>query len=150
MPQSLSQVVLHATFSTRDRTPWLDEELRPSVFAYLASVLHSQRHVPILIGGHEDHVHLLFGLSRTVSIADTIKHTKVASSLWMKSEFAHRKDFAWQNGYGVFAVAYPTIDSVKEYISNQDDHHRKLSFQDEFRRFMHENGISFDERYVWD
>ena len=120
------------------------------MFAYLATVIKSDGHVPILVGGHDDHVHILFGLARTISIADMIKHTKVSSSMWIKEQFENRSDFGWQAGYGAFGVAYSSINSVMAYISNQDDHHREFSFQDEFRTLMEENGIGYDERYVWD
>ena len=150
MPQSLAQVIVHGVFSTKHRTPWLDEELRKSLFAYLATVIKSDGHVPILIGGHDDHVHILLGLSRTVTIADMIKHTKTSSSSWIKSKFAHRPDFAWQSGYGAFSVSYMSIDAAMAYISNQDEHHGNLSYQDEFRKLMAENGVEIDERYVWD
>ena len=149
MSQSLSQVIVHGVFSTKHRTTWLDENLRQSLFAYLATVLKSKGHVPILIGGHDDHVHILIGLARTVSISDMIKHTKVTSSAWIKEEFNIR-DFGWQNGYGAFSVSHSSIPQVKAYISNQDEHHEKWSFQDEFRKLMAENGIAFDEKYVWD
>ena len=93
MSQSLSQVIVHGVFSTKHRTPWLDAELRESLFAYIATIMKSQGHVPIIVGGHDDHIHMLFGLSRTVSISDTLKHTKIHSSLWLKQEFENRKDF---------------------------------------------------------
>jgi REP element-mobilizing transposase RayT len=150
MSQSLSQIIVHGVFSTKHRTPWLDKELRKSLFAYIATILKSKGHVPILIGGHDDHIHMLFGLARTESIADTIKHTKVNSSVWIKEEFENLQDFAWQGGYGAFSVSYQSIGSAMAYISNQDEHHKKMSFQDEFRQLMAEHGIAIDERYVWD
>lgn len=150
MPQSLSQVIIHVVFSTKHRTPWLDEDLRKSLFAYISTVLKSDGHIPIIVGGHEDHVHILLGLARTVSIADMVKHIKVSSSVWLKGQFENRKDFAWQSGYGAFGVAYGSMNSAIAYISNQEDRHRKLSFQEEFRKLMEENGLAIDERYAWD
>jgi putative transposase len=150
MSQSLSQVIVHGVFSTKHRTSWLDSELRESLFAYIATLLKSQGHVPIIVGGHDDHIHMLLGLSRTVAISDTIKHVKVYSSLWVKQEFEHRKEFGWQSGYGAFSVAYSSMDSAIAYIANQDDHHSKTSFKDEFRQLMKEHGIEIDERYAWD
>lgn len=150
MPQSLSQVIVHVVFSTKHRTPWLDEDLRKSLFAYISTVLKSDGHIPIIVGGHEDHVHILLGLARTVSIADMVKHIKVSSSVWLKGQFENRKDFAWQLGYGAFGVAYGSMNSAIAYISNQEDRHRKLSFQEEFRKLMEENGLAIDERYAWD
>jgi putative transposase len=149
MSQSLSQVIVHGVFSTKHRTPWLTEELRERLFAYLATVIKSKGHVQILVGGHDDHVYILIGFARSVSISDMIKHTKMTSSAWMKDEFGIR-DFAWQGGYGAFSVSYVSIPEVMAYISNQDEHHEKFSFQDEFRKLMEENGIAFDEKYVWD
>ncbi|MEI7987275.1 MAG: transposase [Armatimonadota bacterium] len=150
MSQSLSQVIVHGVFSTKHRTPWLDAELRESLFAYISTLLKSQGHVPIIVGGHDDHIHMLFGLARTVSVSDTMKLTKVHSSLWVKQEFENRKDFGWQSGYGAFSVAYSSMDAAIAYIANQDDHHSKTSFQDEFRSLMKEHGIEIDEKYVWD
>jgi REP element-mobilizing transposase RayT len=150
MPQSLSQIIVHGVFSTKHRTPWLDKDLRKAMFAYIATLLKSKGHVPILIGGHDDHIHMLFGLSRTESIADTIKHTKTNSSIWIKEQFMNQSDFAWQSGYGAFSVSYSSISSAMAYISNQDKHHKLVSFQDEFRQLMKEHGIEWDERYIWD
>jgi len=121
-----------------------------SLFAYLATVLKSENHVPILVGGYEDHVHLLFGLARTVSVSKMMEHTKVSSSKWVKQELDSFQGFEWQRGYGAFAVSYSSVSQVMAYISNQDQHHERVSFQDEFRKLMHENGIDFDERYIWD
>ena len=103
-----------------------------------------------MVGGHDDHVHILFGLARTVSISETIKHTKIHTSMWVKKEFENRADFGWQGGYGAFSVSYSSLNSAISYIANQEDHHSKTSFQDEFRSLMKENGIEIDERYVWD
>jgi len=148
MPQSLSQVIVHSVFSTEDRTPWLDDELKPELFAYLTTVLRNNGHTPVMIGGHDDHVHLLFGLSRTETIAKMVENTKVASSKWLKT--TGREDFAWQRGYGVFGVSYSSINPAIAYIANQKVHHGKELYQDEFRRLMAENGLDYDERYVWD
>ncbi|MBI1331593.1 MAG: transposase [Armatimonadetes bacterium] len=150
MPQSLSQIIVHVVFSTKDRTPWLDEEIRPEVFAFLTTLIKKNGHVPIMIGGHKDHVHLLFGLSRTQSVADLLEDIKVASSKWLKTKGSSRAQFSWQRGYGAFGVSYSLMDRAIAYIANQDSHHDGESFKDEFRRLMQENGIDIDERYVWD
>jgi len=150
MSQSLSQIIVHGVFSTKNRNPWLDAELRESLFAYVATLLKSQGHVPIIIGGHDDHLHILFGLAKTISISDMIKHTKVHSSIWIKQEFENRMDFAWQSGYGAFSVAYSSMNSTIAYIANQEDHHSKTTFKDEFRKLMKEHGIEINEKYAWD
>lgn len=150
MPQSLSQIIVQAVFSTKDRTSNLEPHIRPELFAYLTTVLRSGGHTPIFIGGHDDHVHLLLGLSRTETIAKMIENTKVASSKMLKTTGDVRRDFSWQRGYGVFGISYPAVDAAIAYIANQDEHHRKETYQDEFRRVMRENGVEIDERYCWD
>ena len=150
MPQSLSQIIVQLVFSTKDRVPNLEPEMRPGLFAYLTTLVRNAGHTPIFIGGHDDHVHMLFGLSRTETIAKMVENTKVASSKWLKTTGPNRRDFAWQRGYGSFGDSYSNADQVIAYIANQDEHHKKESFQEEYRRLMKENGIAIDERYVWD
>ena len=105
---------------------------------------------PIIVGGVEDHVHLLCALSRTCNAAEMVKEVKRGSSLWIKTKNEDLKDFAWQNGYGIFSIGFSQIESVREYIAGQEEHHRKISFQDEFRQLLKRYEIEFDERYVWD
>ncbi|MBI1333257.1 MAG: transposase [Armatimonadetes bacterium] len=149
MPQSLSQVLVHLVYSTKVRTPSITPELQPRLHAYLSTVLANDGHVPIIVGGHTDHVHMHFGLSRTATIASAVSATKTSSSRWMKEEFSIA-DFAWQHGYGVFSVSPGDQQSTVAYIANQETHHQVFSFQDEYRRLLVEFGITFDERYVWD
>jgi REP element-mobilizing transposase RayT len=98
----------------------------------------------------EDHVHLLCALSRTCDAAAMVKEVKRGSSLWLKTKSPDLADFAWQNGYGIFSIGFSQIESVREYIAGQEEHHRKVSFQDEFRQLLRRYEIEFDERYVWD
>jgi putative transposase len=97
-----------------------------------------------------DHVHLLFSFTRVKSIADVIKETKRSSSLWIKEKDARMRRFAWQGGYGAFSIGYSQLKTVRAYIHGQEEHHRKVTFQDEFRRFLKRYEIEYDERYVWD
>ncbi len=149
MPQSLSQVLVHLVYSAKGRTPWISKEIEPRLHAYVSRVLANEGNVPIIVGGHQDHVHLLFGLSRTDTIANATSTTKTASSKWIKSEFGVL-DFAWQHGYGAFSVSPSDQRTVIAYISNQGEHHKSLSFKDEYRQLLEEFGIPYDERYVWD
>ena len=105
---------------------------------------------PVIVGGVEDHVHLLSALSRTCEVAELVKEVKRGSSLWLKTKTADLQDFAWQNGYGVFSIGFSQLGQVREYILGQEEHHRKTSFQDEFRLLLKRYEIPFDERYVWD
>jgi REP element-mobilizing transposase RayT len=151
MAQSLAKILLHAVFSTKERRPFLrDKALREELHRYLGGILAHLDCQPMIAGGVEDHVHLLFAQSRTATIADVVKEVKRASSLWMKTRTPRVPDFAWQSGYGVFSIGQSQVDEVRAYIAAQEEHHRKISFQDEFRRLLQRYKIEFDERYVWD
>ena len=152
MPQSLAKVVVHLVFSTKDRTPWLQsQELRRELFAYMATILRNNVDSPaILINGVEDHVHVLGLLSRKFAIMDVVQEAKTETSKWLKKQSPALSTFAWQAGYGIFSVSESNIPAVKSYIENQEDHHRRMSFQDEFRELCKRHGIEWDERYVWD
>ncbi len=151
MSQSLSKILVHSVFSTKDRRPFLrNAKLRGELHHYLGGILANLDCQPIICGGVEDHVHLLSTLSRTREVAEMIKEVKRGSSLWIKTKGAEFRDFAWQGGYGVFSIGFSQIESTKVYIACQEEHHRKLSFQDEFRQFLNRYEIEFDERYIWD
>ena len=150
MSQSLSRVLVHGVFSTKNRVQNLKPEIQPELFAYLAAILNDEGHTAVKIGGHLDHVHMLFGLSRTMTIAKTVEKVKVSTSIWMKTKGLDLQGFSWQHGYGTFSVAESELDSVVSYIHNQEERHATVSFQDEFRAMMKEHGIPIDERYVWD
>jgi len=151
MPQSLAKILIHTVFSTKDRRPLLrNTELRQELHRYLGGILTNLECQPIIVGGVEDHVHLLCALSRTRHVADVVKELKRGSSLWLKTRNQDLQTFSWQNGYGAFSIGFSQIESVREYIASQEDHHRKISFQDEFRLLLQRYQIDFDERYVWD
>ena len=151
MSQSLAKILLHVVFSTKDRRPLLrDRALREEMHRYLGGILSELDCLPIIVGGVEDHVHLLCTLSRTCAPAEMVKEVKRSSSLWIKTRAPELADFAWQSGYGVFSIGFSQIEEVRRYIAGQEDHHRKLTFQDEFRRLLQRYEVSFDEAYVWD
>lgn len=148
MPQSLDNVAVHLLFSTKNRRPWLSKEVREELFPYLVGVLRNHGCRPLQVGGFEDHVHLVFALARTKSIAQIVEEVKTGSSKWMKTKGVAA--FAWQVGYAVFSVSAGDVQSVVEYVRGQEAHHKKVTFMDEFRALMIEAGIEIDERYVWD
>jgi putative transposase len=151
MPQSLAKILVHTVFSTKDRRPFLrDKPLREELHRYLGGILTNLECQPVIVGGVEDHVHLLCALSRTCNAAEMVKEVKRGSSLWLKTKSPELSDFAWQNGYGIFSIGFAQIESVRDYIAGQEEHHRKVSFQDEFRQLLKRYEIEFDERYVWD
>ncbi len=151
MSQSLAKILAHTVFSTKDRQPFLhNREVREELHRYLGGILTSLDCQPIIVGGVEDHVHLLCSLSRTCEPATMVKELKRGSSLWLKTKSPELHSFAWQNGYGVFSIGYSQIESARNYIAGQEEHHRQVSFQDEFRQLLKRYEIKFDERYVWD
>lgn len=151
MPQSLAKILVHTVFSTKARRPFLhDRDLRTEMHAYLGGILANRDCQPIIVGGVADHVHLLCALSRTEDAATMVKEVKRSSSLWIKSKSTELNDFSWQSGYGIFSIGFSQIPTVKRYIANQEEHHRKMTFQDEMRSLLTRYQIEYDERYVWD
>ena len=149
MPQSLSKVYLHIVFSTKNRKAIISEEAKPQLQAYLIELASNSMGVfTEEIFANSDHIHWLCILPRTLTIAELVQKVKILTSSKMK-EIAHL-DFAWQKGYGAFSVSQSKVDVIKKYIQNQEEHHQKLSFQDEYRRFLKDYEIEFDEQYVWD
>ena len=150
MPQSLARLHVHLIFSTKDREPLIHDEVREPLHSYMAVVLQNFGCPPVLINSVADHVHILFELGRTASISDAVEEVKKVSSKWIKTRGAEFTTFAWQAGYGAFAVSESGVPAVRDYISNQAEHHRKRSFQEEYRAFLKRHRIVFDERYIWD
>ncbi|MGD0816380.1 MAG: transposase [Verrucomicrobiota bacterium] len=151
MSQSLAKILVHTVFSTKERRPFLrDKILRDELHCYLGGILTNLDCQPMIAGGVDDHVHLLCALSRTCEAAAMVKEVKRGSSLWIKTKGPDLQDFAWQNGYGIFSIGFSQIAPVRSYIAGQEEHHRKVSFQDEFRLLLKRYEIEFDERYVWD
>jgi REP element-mobilizing transposase RayT len=151
MPQSLAQIYLHIVFSTKDRYPWLkSRELRQDLHAYMAATLNNYECPCLIVGGVEDHVHILCRLGRTVSIADLVRDIKKSSTRMLTDRSEVLRGFHWQKGYGAFSISPSHVEALKEYIGGQEEHHRGESFQDEFRRLLAKYGLEFDERYVWD
>ncbi|MBO0697675.1 MAG: IS200/IS605 family transposase [Zavarzinella sp.] len=151
MSQSLAQVYLHIVFSTKDRHPFLqDPSTRDEAHKYLGGTCN-KLHCPVLrVGGVADHVHILCRLGRTISVADLVKELKRDSSQWLKTKGPDQAAFYWQNGYGAFSVSPSLVEVVRDYIARQEEHHRTMSFQDEFRHLLRKHGLEWDERYVWD
>ncbi len=151
MPQSLAQIYLHIVFSTKDRRPFLqDPAIRDEMHNYLGGICNNV-HCPVLrVGGVADHVHLLCRFGRTITVADSLQELKRESSKWIKTKFTSLNDFHWQNGYGTFSISPGHVEPVRSYIATQEEHHRKITFQDELRHLLTKYGLEWDERYVWD
>jgi putative transposase len=151
MPQSLAQIYLHIVFSTKNRYPWLKgKQIQADTHAYISATLNNMDCPCLITGGVEDHVHTLCRLGRTVTVADLARDIKKASSSMLNDRGGALKGFHWQNGYGAFSVSPSHVEPLTVYIQNQEEHHGRESFQDEYRRLLKKYGLEFDERYVWD
>ena len=150
MPQSLSRILIHLVFSTKGRERFLTSAIQTELHPYLAGTLDNMECPSLQVGGAEDHIHLLFGLSRTRTVAEVVEKVKTSSSKWIKSKGVEFAQFHWQSGYGAFSVSQSHADAVIAYIRNQAQHHQTVTFQEEYRRLLERYKVDFDERYVWD
>ena len=151
MPQSLSAVYVHLVFSTKGRQPFLqDKALRERLHAQIGEISKRLGCPPILTGGVEDHVHVLARFGRTISQAEWVKEIKRVSSLWLKEQDPKLRDFEWQGGYATFSVSKSNLKDVERYIASQEEHHRRMSFQEELRAILRKHEVEWDERYLWD
>ena len=151
MPQSLSAVYIHLVFSTKERRPFLrDKPLRQALHPHLGAISKQLECPPLIVGGVEDHVHLLCRFARTITQAEWVKELKRVSNGWLKEQARDQWDFQWQGGYADFSVSQSNLPEVSRYIAQQEQHHKKMSFQDELRALFRKHELEWDERYVWD
>lgn len=150
MPQSLAKVYIHVIFSTKNREPVLADDWRDELFHVLGGTANNLGCQSLIVGGVADHVHMLFQLGRSITIADALGKIKSTSSAWVNQTRGLAIPFHWQAGYGAFSVSQSNIEAVREYIRRQPAHHTKQSFQDELREWLRRYEIEWDERYVWD
>ena len=151
MSQSLAQIWLHIVFSTKERRLYLqNEEFRLDMFRMLAHHVKETGCLSVSVGGHIDHVHLLVGLSRTTTVSKLVEQIKTETSIWAKSANKLTPMFSWQVGYAAFSVSHSNRADVDNYIRHQAEHHKKLSFQEEYRKLCERHEVEFDERYGWD
>ena len=150
MPQSLANIYIHLIFSTKDRQCWISDAVRDDLHSYMATTLANLNCPAILINSVEDHIHILFQLTRTVTLAKAVEEVKKSSSKWIKTQSDTLQAFSWQRGYGAFSVSMSNSAKVAHYIQQQKEHHQTKTFQEEFRAFLNHHKIEYDERYVWD
>jgi len=150
MPQSLAKNLIHLIFSTKNRDPLITEPVRPDLHQYAAGILHDLKSPALMINSVADHIHVLFNLHRTKSLANVVMELKRGTSIWMKEQGLEFAEFYWQNGYGAFSIGQSMVETVVKYIENQAEHHAKRPFQYEFREFLKRYDMEFDEEYVWD
>lgn len=150
MPQSLSNILVHLVFSTKDRTLWIADEWRDELHGYIGGIIRRLGSDLLAAGSVEDHIHLLFPLPRTVCVSNMVKEIKSGATRWVHESPSRPAAFHWQSGYGAFSISPSHKGDVCQYIADQREHHRKVTFQDEYRKLLGKYGIEYDERYVWD
>jgi putative transposase len=150
MPQSLASILIHLVFSTKNREPFITPAIESELHPYMAKIFRALKSPSLAIDGTTDHVHMLFTLSRVITVAELVEEIKTESSKWIKTKGPGFRNFHWQAGYGAFSIGQSNVAALKRYIHNQKQHHRRVTFQDELRTFFKRYQIPYDERYVWD
>jgi len=150
LAQSLSKILLHLVFSTKDRLDLIPADVAGDLHAYLAGACRSQGSEAFRVGGTANHVHIACTLPRTVPVSALLKEIKQSSSAWMKEKDSRCARFAWQAGYGAFSLGRSQLGAVVRYIDGQEEHHKKRSFKEELLGLLRKYGVQYDERYLWD
>ena len=150
MGHTYSKLMVHVVFSTKDRAPTLDSELKPRLFAYIGGIVRELGGTALLINGPADHVHILMLFPAKIALSEMMGKLKANSSGWVHREFPAKRAFAWQTGFAAFSVSLSQKQAVLDYIAGQEEHHRKLSFKEEFIAFLQKHGVEYDEKYIWE
>lgn len=149
MANTYSNLLYHVIFSTKNRLPLITAEQRGDLYKYVGGIIRNERGTLIEIGGLPDHVHVAMCLKTDISVADILRHIKGGSSKWLNERRQNGGRFRWQDGYGAFSVSESRLQSVCAYIRNQENHHRKKTFQEEYLDLLRFHNVTFDERYLW-
>ena len=149
MSQSLSKLYIHIVFHVKNNQLHIRKEDKNELYAYIGSIIKDNGSIPIIINGTGDHVHILCVMSKNIALAKLLEEIKRHSSRWIKSKREYYKNFAWQGGYGGFSVSQSLHDTLKKYIENQEEHHKKTSFREEVRALLKEYNIEYNEQYLW-
>lgn len=147
MPSTHSNLHVHVVFSTKERFPFISQDWRPRLHAYIGGIARNLGATSLAVGGIEDHNHLLLGVKPSHRLDYLVRDTKGDSSAFVRKEFDRK--FAWQKGYGVFSVSPSAIEDVRLYVLNQEKHHAKKSFQDEYLELLEKTGTPFEPEYLW-
>jgi putative transposase len=148
MSHTSGNILLHLIFSTEQRRPFIKTAFQNELFAYMGGIIREMRGTALIINGMPDHVHMLIRIRPAQSAAQIVRTVKTNSSRWLHEN--GQRNFAWQTGYGVFSVSESSVPSVTQYIATQQEHHKKISFQEEFIAFLKKHNVPYDEKYLWD
>ena len=149
MAATLTNLLFHIIFSTKDRQPLIRDSFRDELEKYIAGIVRNEGGILIGVGGMPDHLHLITKFKPDRSVAEMVRLIKANSSKWVNEEHGDPGRFAWQLGYGAFSVSQSQLEALKAYVANQKAHHQTRSFQDEFRESPIKHVVEFDERYLW-
>ena len=149
MEHSLAKLYVHIIFHVKDEQNFIRQEDEKELYAYIGGIIKLTSSDPIKINGTENHIHALANMSKNISFSKFLEEIKKNSSRWLKTKNIHYKDFAWQSGYSGYSVSQSKVEIVKNYIERQKEHHKKISFREEYLKFLSEHGIKFDENYLW-
>ena len=147
MPQSYGHAYIHIVFGTKHRESILTSQLHTEFARYITPIFRDCKAQLIAEGGMPDHIHLLIDLGRESSLATVLREIKSKSSAWLRKKTG--SEFSWQHGYGYFSVSPGHLKNVVNYIQNQEEHHRKKTFQEEFEEILKAAGIEYDPKYLW-
>lgn len=150
MGHTYTQLYYHCVFSTSRRRPLLRTPHRQRIHAYMGGIMRKPPGMAITIGGADDHVHILCSLHQDAAVSAAMREVKAKTTAWIHNEFPTLGDFAWQQGYGAFTVSRSNLDQVANYIREQQAHHRKMTFEEEFIHFLRRHDVAYDPRYVFD
>jgi len=150
MAHTYTNIIIHAVFSTKNREPLLSKDIKTELLNYLGGTVNKLGGHSLLVNGPADHVHMLLVQPASIPVSDMVEKIKSHSSGWVKKRWARYRGFAWQAGYAAFSVSKSQVDQVKEYIAGQEEHHKRVTFQEEVLAFLKKQGIAYDTRYVFD
>lgn len=149
MSQSLSKLYIHAIFHVKNNECLIRPEDDKEIYAYMGGTVKISKSIPIVINGTENHIHIMCIMSKNISLANLLEDIKGNSSRWIKTLGPNYRQFAWQGGYAGYSVSQSKVDIVKKYIENQKIHHQSQSFEEEYIQFLKENGVDYNEDYLW-
>ncbi len=149
MANTYTALHYHIVFSTKNRQCWIEPNIEQRVWAYLGGIARENGLTALAVGGIEHHIHMVIGAPPTITVSKAVQLIKGGSSKWLRGTFATLAEFAWQDGYGAFTVSKSQLAEVIKYVAKQREHHRRKSFQEEYREFLERHGVAFDEQYLW-
>ena len=149
MAQSLSKLYVHIIFHTKYNQDLIDADIEAELYAYIGGIIKANESFPIKINGTKNHIHILASMSKNIALAKFVEEIKRNSSRWIKTKGEQYQGFAWQGGYAGYSVSQSVVENVVRYIDNQKEHHKVISFEDEYRKFLEEYDVDYDENYLW-